>query len=99
MSAKIEVLLPVITKKGAERAPNPLPTTLHGKVVGFLDNGTGPATAPLYERMAELLLKNHQVSEIVSRRKPFSKAGQKAPGDILDELARKCDLVINGVGL
>lgn len=97
--AEIEVLFPIITKKTAERAPNPLPATLRGKVVGFLDNGTGPNTDSMYEWMGDLLVKNHHVVEVVRRRKPYSKAGQGSPDDILNELAQKCDLVINGVGL
>ena len=88
-----KILDPRGESETAERKVPPLPSSLNGKVIGFLDNGKPNADLLIFG-VEESLTSKFQFSEIVKVRK-------KGPGatttDILDKLAR-CDLVINGLG-
>jgi hypothetical protein len=69
--------------------------SLEGKVVGILYNFK-PNADLILERIEEILSKKFAVKEVVRRSK--SDAASGARQEVLDELADRCDLVINGVG-
>ncbi len=73
----------------------PRPADLAGKVVGFLNNGKNDFDW-VYERLSELLRAEGRVADVVRLRKNSYMQG--APRQILEELAERCDLVINGIG-
>lgn len=91
----ILVLDPTAKANVPEIEMAPRVDTLEGKVVGFLDNGK-PNANLLLERIEELLSTRFQFKEVVRRRKPDAASG--ASHFLIEELAEKCDLVINGVG-
>ena len=70
-------------------------TGLAGKVVGFIDNSK-PNFEYLADDLAELLVSRYGVRQIVRHRKRA--ASVPAANDVLDDLARDCDLVIAGSG-
>jgi hypothetical protein len=67
---------------------------LAGKTIGLLDNTKNNADL-LLDEIGRVLLADHGVKAIVSRRKVGSSPG--APEDMLDELAA-CDAVVNAYG-
>jgi hypothetical protein len=69
------------------------PDDLGGRVIGFLDNTKQNADTFL-GRTEELLHQRFRPSEIVRWRKEHS----ALPASFMDEMARQCDAVINGVG-
>lgn len=70
----------------------PRPASLHGLVVGYLDNGK-----PNSDRFLDLLAAAFtDVASVVRARKP--NIGRIAPATLIDDLARRCDVVITGVG-
>jgi hypothetical protein len=69
--------------------------TLHGKVVGLLDNSK-PNADKLEERFAELLKERFGVANVITRRKITAQQG--APKQYLDELAAHADFVLSGLG-
>jgi len=71
------------------------PTTLQGKVVGFIDNNK-PNFNLLAADIGALLIARYGVRAVLVRQKPS--ASVPAAAAIIDELARKCDLVIAGSG-
>jgi hypothetical protein len=72
----------------------PRPSDLRGKRVGLVEN-TKANAAGLLEAVAEFLKEDLQPAEIVRRKVP---ATMPASDELLDELARDCDLVIEAVG-
>ena len=72
----------------------PRPSTLEGKVVGFLDDGAGQA---YFDRLAELLHDICRPAAIVKRVKPLLSA--PSPRSLLEEMAQKCDVVVVGTGV
>jgi len=70
-------------------------TGLAGKVVGFIDNSK-PNFSHLCDDLAELLTTRHGVAEVLRHRKRA--ASVPAGDDVLDDFARRCDLVIAGSG-
>jgi len=76
-------------------APAPRPANLAGKVIGILDNGK--AKSDLLLREVESLLRSQaKVTDVVLVRKPS--AYRPAPDEQLDDLARRADAVIAGIG-
>ena len=73
----------------------PRPMDLRGKVVGFIDN-TKPNFNLLARDLGELLLSRYGVKSVIQKRK--RSVATPAPNEVLDELARECDLVITGSG-
>ena len=69
--------------------------TLAGKVVGFIDNAK-PNFDHLVDDLAELLVANYGVKQVIKRRK--HSASVPAPEPMVAELAGQCDLVITGSG-
>jgi len=71
------------------------PQSLAGKVVGLFDNTKEQADIVL-EALGEQLVKKHGVKELLTRRGiHYSKP---APLEIVEEMARKCDIVICALG-
>lgn len=71
------------------------PTALTGLTVGFLDNGK-----PNSGRFLQLLAQRVQAegaSEVVHLRK--ANIGRLAEPEIIEELARRCDVVVTGAGI
>ncbi len=92
-SGHIRVLNPVgEVKRGAFTAPA-LPSDLGGKTIGFLDN-TKPNFDRLVGEMGALLRERFGVKAVVHRRK--ANASSPAAPELLEELAKTCDLVFAG---
>lgn len=73
----------------------PRPGSLKGKVVGLFDNTKEQADIVL-EALGEQLVKRHGVKELITRRGiHYSKP---APLETVEEMARKCDVVICALG-
>lgn len=71
------------------------PRSLDGKVLGVLDNGKWNA-GKLLAGIVEALRKDHGFQEVVLVKKPaFSRP---APPELLDDLARRCDVVVTAIG-
>ena len=69
--------------------------TLEGKVVGFIDNAK-PNFGVLADDLGELLKTRYGVSRVIKRRKPSASVPAKA--EVIEELAKECDVVITGSG-
>src|SRR5438046_931725 len=69
--------------------------TLAGKVVGFIDNSK-PNFSDLVDDIAELLRARHGVAQILRHRKRA--ASIPADGELVEDFARRCDLVVTGSG-
>lgn len=69
--------------------------TLAGRVVGFIDNAK-PNFDDLVDDLAELLVANYGVKQVIKRRKRSPSV--PAPEPMVAELAGQCDLVITGSG-
>ena len=73
----------------------PLPATLRGRTVGFIDN-----TKHNFDRLADALgaalREQHGVKDVIRRRK--ANASTPAAPEILAELAKTCDVVLSGSG-
>jgi hypothetical protein len=89
----IRVLSPIAEATTETVRVPPLPPTLEGRTVGFLDN-----TKTNFDRLADeigaLLRVEHGVKAIVRRRK--SNASTPASPEMLAELAKACDVVFAG---
>ena len=68
---------------------------LAGKVIGFIDN-TKPNFNLLAQDLGELLRTRYGAKLVIQKRK--GSVATSAPRDMLDDLARECDLVITGSG-
>jgi hypothetical protein len=69
--------------------------SLEGKVVGLLDS-TKRNSDHLLDGLAELLMARYGVKEVVRESKPYF--GNPVPDDQASSLAKRCDVVITGVG-
>jgi hypothetical protein len=88
----IRVLSPVIDSKVSQTAALPLPGTLAGKRLGFLDN-TKANFELLLRRMEARLRVEAELGDVVYERKPNSST--PAPPEVLARL-RGVDLVVTG---
>jgi len=75
--------------------PASRPASLKGKVVGILDNGKTKSDLLLQE-IESLLRSEAGVADVIMVRKPS--AYRPAPDEQLDDLARRADAVIAGIG-
>ena len=83
----------VASSKSVPLAPRP--ETLAGKTLGLFDNTKEQADIVL-EALGDDLRRSHGVREVIMRRGiHYSKP---APIDIVEEMARKCDIVICALG-
>lgn len=88
-------LLNPVGARVAERGPiAPRLKSLQGTTIGLLDN-TKKNADHLLREVGEILVRDHGVRAVVSRRKISSSPA--APAEMLDDLAR-CDAVINAYG-
>jgi hypothetical protein len=91
--ALITVLSPVGVPRTASTAIPPLPADLRGLTVGFLDN-TKHNFDRLVVGIGELLKARHGVARVVHLRKANAATG--AAPEIVEALAKECDLVFAG---
>jgi len=89
----ITVLSPVAELRTATTAIPRLPADLRGLTVGFLDN-TKHNFDRLVEGIGETLKQQHGVERVVIRRKANAATG--AALEIIEALAKECDLVFAG---
>lgn len=75
--------------------PAPRPPSLVGKVVGILDNGK-PKSDVLLREIQEQLRSEAGLKDFVVVRK--ESAYRPAPDEQLDDLARRVDAVVTGIG-
>ena len=96
MSSTVTILDPVAPAgvAAAERMFEPL-ATLHGKVVGFIDNSK-PNFNLLADDLATLLTTKYGVARVVRHRKPT--ASVSASREVFADIQKQCDLVIAGSG-
>ncbi len=71
------------------------PVNLRGKVIGLMDNGK-PKSNLLLRELDALLRAEAGVSNVIVLRKPS--AFRPAPDELLDDLARRADAVVTGIG-
>lgn len=90
----VELLSPAGVSEGNEVPLAHRPATLRGRVVGLLNNSKS-GSRPFLDRLEELLRAEHGAADILRREKVA--AALPAPGEMLESLARECDLVINGI--
>ncbi len=91
--AQIRVLSPVgVVTRQSVPVP-PLPGTLAGRTVGFLDN-TKSNFDRLTAGLGELLRERYGVKAVLHRRK--ANASTPAAAELIDELGKHCDLVFAG---
>jgi hypothetical protein len=75
--------------------PATRPSSLAGKVVGILDNGK-PGSEQLLREVETLLRRETGAREFIWMRK--ASAYRPAPDEQLDDLARRADTVVAGIG-
>jgi hypothetical protein len=90
---RISVLSPVGEVRRNVLAAPALPSDLRGKTIGFLDN-TKTNFDRLVTEMGGLLRERFSIKAVVHRKK--ANAATPAAREILEELAKACDLVFAG---
>jgi hypothetical protein len=95
MRNSITVLTPVPEARSVTAAGRPLPSSVHGKTVGFLDN-TKANFAEFARQLGEVLVGEYGARRVIIRRKP--NAAIPAPDPVLAGLAKDCDVVFTGSG-
>ena len=93
--ATITVLTPVGERRQASLSVPPLPADLRGLTVGFVDN-TKHNFDLLVQEMGALLKERFGVKAVVHRKK--ANASTAAADEIIEGLAKDCDLVFAGSG-
>jgi len=93
MGNRIRVLSPVGEVRKAGFTVPGLPRSLEGRTVGFLDNSKANFDR-LVGDLGGLLRERFGVKEVLYRRK--ANASFPAPREILEELAKQCDVVFAG---
>ena len=93
MGNRIRLLSPEGEAREAAFTAPPLPTSLTGRTVGFLDNSKANFDR-LVTGMGALLPERFGVAGVVHRKK--ASASSPAPREILEELAKQCDVVFAG---
>jgi hypothetical protein len=91
--SEVEVLSPVVEVAGATTSGAPRPDTLDGQRIGFLDNAK-PNADVFLSRVEELLRERFALTDVIWQRKRHG----GRPAEHVDDLARRCQLVVNGVG-
>ena len=69
--------------------------SLEGKVIGIIDNGQSNSTS-MFQELAKLLQEKFNTREVLFKTKPTHMQG--APKPIMEEILRRCDAVITGLG-
>ena len=91
--AQIRVLSPVGVVKVQTVAVPSLPQSWNGRTVGFLDN-TKSNFDRLVTDLGELLRARYGVAAVVHRKK--ANASTPASTELIEELAKQCDVVFAG---
>jgi len=94
-ATKLEVLDPTVEPIPAEAVVAPRPDSLDGTVLGLLANGKRNSDE-LLEMVHEVLADRYEFSEVVARNK--GNASRPCPGDMMKELAERCDIVVTSSG-
>ncbi|MPZ47212.1 MAG: hypothetical protein GEV05_28395 [Betaproteobacteria bacterium] len=93
--SKTIILDPAAAIGTATHAPWRALDSLQGKIVGFIDNSK-PNFNHLADDLAQLLVARYGAASVIRHRK--RSASIPVAESALDEMARKCDLVITGSG-
>jgi len=88
------VLDPTNEMKGADVRPAPRPTSLQGKIVGFISNGK-EGTKGYFAQLERMLREELGVAQVIWRTK--SNYSAPADGAIIEEIP-KWQAVVTGVG-
>ena len=91
--AKVTVLSPVGELQSAGMAVPPLPGTLEGLTIGFLDN-TKHNFDHLVDGIGQVLTERFKAKRIVHTKKANAATG--AAPEIIAAMAKECDLVFTG---
>ena len=94
-ATRIEVLDPTVDSIPAEAVIAPRPETLDGTVIGLLANGKRNSDE-LLEMVQEVLADRYEFKSVVARNK--GNASRPCPADLLEELAKQCEVVITASG-
>jgi hypothetical protein len=89
----IRVLSPQGQSRAASQAVPALPSSLRGLTVGFLDN-TKHNFDRLVTEMGQLMVERWGVTRVIHRKK--ANASTPAAREILDTMAKECDVVFAG---
>ena len=90
----LKVLDPRQSPEGEALRLAPALSSLHGAVIGLLDNAK-IGTARFYDHVADILRAEHGVREVIRSRK--SDATRPAPAQIIGQLSG-ADAVVSGIG-
>ena len=93
--ATIKFLDPRVALNPKDRPLVPGLDTLEGKVIGIIDNGQANSTT-MFQELAELLGETFHAKEVLFKTKPTHMQG--APKPIMEEVLKRCDAVITGLG-
>ena len=95
IKGSLVVLDPTVEPAPASARMAPRPNSLEGTRIGLLDNGK-PHARELLEHVERLLEERFQPAQVIRFRKP--NASKPASGDLIVDIARQVDAVVNGVG-
>jgi hypothetical protein len=90
----LRVLDPRLEAEGEATCLAPALSSLHGTVIGLLDNAK-VGTAGYFDHLEALLRERFGVREVIRRRKPD--ASRPAPAELLGELSA-ADAIVSAVG-
>ncbi len=90
-----EILIPTSEQDITQDKLAARPGSLNGKVLGLIDNHKTNANI-LMARVGELLAEKYHLAGVINLVK--ADGGHGAEESSLIELAKKCDIVVNGVG-
>jgi hypothetical protein len=92
MNGRVELLSPIGVVRKREHPLAGRPSSLEGKVVGFLDNHKF-SVEEFFARLEPGLRAQVRLAEVVRRRKPST----SEPAPFLDDLAERCDVVVTAL--
>jgi hypothetical protein len=93
--ATIKFLDPRGVVNPKERPLVPGLESLEGKVIGIIDNGQSNST-DMFKELAKLLQERLNIKEVLFKTKPSHMQG--APKPIMEDMLKRCDAVITGLG-
>ena len=94
-ATKLEVLDPTVEPIPVHAVLAPRPETLDGKTIGLLANGK-PNADELLASVYEVLADRYEFGSVVAKNK--GNASRPCDGDLMEELASECDVVITASG-
>ena len=90
---RVRVVNPVAAASAIAIQPSPHPTSLDGQVLGIIINGKEFSDVVL-RQIAERLRERHGLRDVLWWNKHFP----AKPAPFLEEVARRCTIVLTGVG-